>query len=59
MDSNKYIYRCAEVILNDKNLSETTIITMFLEYKRLLYEEFKNKKYENNQNISKKPQDRR
>jgi hypothetical protein len=56
--SNDYIYRCAEVILNDKNLSETTIVTMFLEYKRLLYEEFKNQ-YANNQNISKRPSDRR
>lgn len=56
--SNDYIYRCAEVILNDKNLSETTIVTMFLEYKRLLHEEFKNQ-YANNQNISKRPSDRR
>lgn len=39
--SDEYIYRCAEVILNDKNISETTIITMFLEYKKQILNEIK------------------
>ena len=41
MKSDDYINRCVEVILNDKNLSETTITIMFLEYKRLIFEESK------------------
>lgn len=37
--STDYIYRCVEVIKNDKNISEDTLIIMFIEYgKRLLKE---------------------
>lgn len=49
--SDDYIYRCAEVIVNDKNISETTIITMFLEYKKLILIEKKDEK-----KVCKRPQ---
>ncbi len=43
--SNDHIFRCAEIILNDKNISEETIIVMFMTYKELLIKELeKNKK---------------
>jgi hypothetical protein len=37
--SANYILRCAETIRADKNISEQTIITMFLEYGQLLLNE--------------------
>jgi hypothetical protein len=42
--SNDYILRCAEIIVNDKNISEQTIIIMFLEYKKILLSEIGKKK---------------
>ena len=36
MTSNEYLLWCAEIIANDKNISEQTIIVMFLEYKKLV-----------------------
>lgn len=41
--SNEHIFRCAEVILNDKNISEQTIVIMFLTYKELLIKEIEQK----------------
>lgn len=44
-NSNDHIFRCADIILNDKNISEETIIVMFMTYKELLINEIeKNKK---------------
>jgi hypothetical protein len=37
--SDEYIYRCIDIIKNDKNISEQTIIIMFLQYKELLTKE--------------------
>jgi hypothetical protein len=37
--SDEHIYRCVDVIKNDKNISEQTIIIMFLQYKELLTKE--------------------
>lgn len=39
MTSEEHIYRCIDVIKNDKNISEHTIILMFLIYKDLLENE--------------------
>ena len=40
--SIEYIYRCIEVIKSDKNISEETLIIMFIEYgKKLLKEKSK------------------
>ena len=44
MTSNDYLLRCAEIIVNDKNISEQTIIIMFLEYKKILLNETSKKK---------------
>lgn len=43
--SEKYIYRCVDVIMNDKNISEDTIIIMFLQYKKLVIKEIKEQIY--------------
>jgi hypothetical protein len=37
--SDEYIYRCIDIIKNDKNISEQTIVIMFLQYKELLTKE--------------------
>ena len=37
--SDDHIYRCIEIILNDKNVSEQTLILMFLVYKDLILKE--------------------
>ena len=37
--SDEHIHRCVDVIKNDKNISEQTIIIMFLQYKELLTKE--------------------
>lgn len=37
--SDDHIWRCVDVIKNDKSISENTIVLMFLEYKRLLLDE--------------------
>lgn len=39
--SSQYILRCAETIKADPNISHDTIIIMFMEYKRLLFQELK------------------
>jgi hypothetical protein len=40
--SNEYIYRCVEVIKADRNISEDTLVIMFIEYgKKLLKEKLK------------------
>jgi hypothetical protein len=37
--SNEHLYKCVDIILNDKNISEKTIILMFVLYKELLKKE--------------------
>lgn len=37
--SQQYAIRCAEIIKADKNVSEDTIIIMFIEYGNLLMQE--------------------
>ena len=37
--SNEHLYKCVDIILNDKNISEKTIILMFVLYKNLLKKE--------------------
>ena len=37
--SNEYIFRCVEVIKADKNISEDTLIIMFIEYGKKLLKE--------------------
>jgi hypothetical protein len=37
--SDEHIYRCVDIIRNDKTLSEQTIILMFLVYKDLILNE--------------------
>ena len=51
-ESESHIYNCADIILHDKNISETTIIIMFLEYKKLVEKELSNGNIRNN---SKRP----
>lgn len=41
-ESESHIYNCANIILHDKNISETTIVIMFLEYKKLIEKELSN-----------------
>jgi hypothetical protein len=38
-NSDDHIYRCVDIIKNDKNVSEQTIILMFLQYKDLILRE--------------------
>lgn len=38
-ESEEHIYRCADIIKNDKNISEKTIVIMFLVYKDLILKE--------------------
>lgn len=40
MSSNDYIYRCLNTLKADKNISDNTIILMFLQYGKLLLEEY-------------------
>lgn len=35
-ESEKFMYRCIEMIQHDKNLSENTLIIMFMCYKKLV-----------------------
>lgn len=37
--SIEYIYRCVEVIRADKNISEDTLVIMFIEYGKKLLKE--------------------
>ena len=37
--SDEHLYQCVDIILNDKNISEKTIILMFVLYKELLKKE--------------------
>lgn len=43
-ESEKFMYRCIELIKHDKNLSEETLIIMFMQYKYLIEVENKLKK---------------
>ena len=38
-ESDKHIYRCVDILKNDKNVSDETIILMFLLYKSLILKE--------------------
>lgn len=44
LESEKFMYRCIELIKHDKNLSEETLIIMFMQYKYLIEVENKLKK---------------
>lgn len=44
LESDKFMFRCIELITHDKNLSEETLIIMFMQYKQLVEEETKIKK---------------
>ena len=37
--SDEHLYQCVDIILNDKNITESTIILMFVIYKDLLKNE--------------------
>ncbi len=37
--SDDHIWRCVDIIKNDKSISDNTIVLMFFEYKRLILEE--------------------
>lgn len=39
--SNDYAIRCAETIVADKNITEDTILIMFMEYKKRLNKEIR------------------
>lgn len=39
--SNDYAIRCAETIVADKNITENTILIMFMEYKKRLTKEIR------------------
>lgn len=42
--SDDHIWRCVDIIKNDKSIGENTLAFMFLEYKRLILEEQKNER---------------
>jgi hypothetical protein len=44
LESEKFMFRCIELIKHDKNLSEETLMIMFMQYKRLLEMEINQKK---------------
>jgi hypothetical protein len=44
LESEKFMYRCIELMKHDKNLSEETLIIMFMQYKRLVQQELINNK---------------
>lgn len=44
LESEKFMFRCIELIKHDKNLSEETLMIMFMQYKRLLEMENNQKK---------------
>lgn len=44
LESEKFMYRCIELIKHDKNLSEETLMIMFMQYKHLIEIENKLKK---------------
>lgn len=37
--SNDYIFRCVDIIKNDKTISEHTLVIMFIEYGKKLLKE--------------------
>lgn len=39
MRSEDYIYHCSDIIRNDKNISDATIVTMFVEFKKKILSE--------------------
>lgn len=39
--SSDYAIRCAETIVADKNITEETILIMFMEYKKILFKEIR------------------
>jgi hypothetical protein len=41
--SDDHIYRCIDIIQADKNVSDQTIILMFLAYKDLVIQEYEKK----------------
>jgi len=41
--SDDHIYRCIDIIQADKNISDQTIILMFLAYKDLVIQEYEKK----------------
>jgi hypothetical protein len=43
LESESFMVRCVELIQHDKNLSEETLIIMFMQYKKLLELEIKEK----------------
>ena len=44
LESEKFMFRCIELIKHDKTLSEETLMIMFMQYKHLLEMENKQKK---------------
>ncbi len=42
-NSDDHIYRCIDIIQADKNVSDQTIILMFLAYKDLVIKEYEKK----------------
>lgn len=44
MSSNKHLFRCVDLMAVDANLSEQTKIVMFLEYGKLVIEEYEKQK---------------
>jgi hypothetical protein len=44
LESEKFMFRCIELIKHDNNLSEETLMIMFMQYKRLLEMENNQKK---------------
>lgn len=45
--SDDHIYRCIDIIQADKNVSDQTIILMFLSYKDLIIQEYEKTKSPN------------
>jgi hypothetical protein len=44
LESEKFMFRCIELMKHDKNLSEETLIIMFMQYKQLVQQELTNNK---------------
>jgi hypothetical protein len=44
LESESFMFRCIELIKHDKNLSEETLMIMFMQFKKLLELEMKEKK---------------
>jgi hypothetical protein len=49
LESESFMYRCIELIQNDKNLSEETLMIMFMQFKKLLELEIKEKNKNKNE----------